>query len=78
MSTATPRSLLAWQGEAELLAASVIFLTRVEAHLVGRCRLDMSIKDRDIHQPVKIVQNNLVPLKKKTSYLQEWALNIHN
>lgn len=67
--------LLVRYGEAELLAASVIFLTWVEAHLVGRCRLDMSVKYRDIYHPVKTVSNYLVQLKKKKKfcYLVAWV-----
>lgn len=63
MCTATFWFLLAWHGEAELLAASVIFVTWVKANLVGRCRLDMSVKYSYIHQPIKIVSNYLVPKK---------------
>lgn len=60
MCTATFWFLLAWYGEAELLAAAIIFLTWVEANLVGRCGLDMSVKYGDIHQPIKIVTNYLL------------------
>lgn len=68
MCTTTFWFLLAWHGEAELLAASVIFLTWVKANLVGRCRLDMRVKYSDIHQPIKIVSNYLVPKKKSLSF----------
>lgn len=64
MCTATFWFLLAWYGETKLLAASVIFLTWIKAHLVGRCRLDMSVKDSDILQPLEVVSNYLVPLRK--------------
>lgn len=63
--------LLARNGEAELLAASVIFFTWVEAHLVGRCWLDMSVKYSDIHYLIKIVSKHLVP--KKSQYLMTWV-----
>ncbi|TNN65295.1 hypothetical protein EYF80_024449 [Liparis tanakae] len=53
-------SLLARHGETELLAAPVIFLTWVEAHLAGRCRLDVSVKDGDVRQPLQTVSNHLV------------------
>lgn len=65
MSTTTFWVLLTRDGEAELLAASVIFMTRVKAHLVGRCRLDMSVEDSDVHQPIEIIPNHLLSLKKK-------------
>lgn len=64
MCTAALWFLLAWDGEAELLAASVIFLTWVKAHQVGRRRLYMSVKDRNIQQPIEVVSNYLVTLKK--------------
>ena len=60
MCTTTFWSVLVWHGKAELLAASIVFQTWVKAHLVGRCRLDVSVKDGDIRQPVKIVSNDLV------------------
>ena len=60
MCAATLWFLLAWDGEAELLAASIIFLTWVKTDLVGRCGLDMSIKYGDVHHPVKTVSYDLV------------------
>lgn len=69
MCTSTFWFLLVWNGKAELLAPSVIFVARVKAHLVGRCRLDMSVKDSDVQQPTKTVSNYLVPEKEKTLLL---------
>lgn len=54
--------LLAWDGETELLAASIVFLTRVEAHLVCRCGLDVRVKHGDVHHSVEIVSNDLETL----------------
>lgn len=76
MCTAALWLLLARHGEAELLAASVVLLARVKAHLVGGRRLDMSVKDRDIHQPLEIVSNYLVDFGKK-EVLVFGAIDIH-
>lgn len=63
MCTATFRLLLVWNGKAELLAAPIVFMAGVEAYLVGRCGLNMRVKDGDIHQAIKIVSDYLVTLK---------------
>lgn len=63
MSAATFRFLLIWNGKAELLAASVVFLAWVEADLIGRCGLNMRVKDGDIHHSIKGVPDYLVTLE---------------
>lgn len=69
MCTTTFWFFLVWYGEAELLAPSVIFVTWVEAHLVGRRRLDMNVKDDNVHWLIKIVSNYLVRIKKKNCFV---------
>lgn len=62
MGTTTFWFLLAWNGKAELLAAAIIFLTWIKAHLAGRCRLDMWIKDCDIPQLIHTISDYLETL----------------
>lgn len=59
MGTTTLWLLLAWNSKAELLAAAVVFLAWIEAHLVGRCWLDMWVKDCNILQPIYIASDYL-------------------
>lgn len=60
MSAVTFGFGLIWKGKAELLAAAIVVLARVEAHQVGRCRLNMWIKDGDILQLIQTVSDDLV------------------
>lgn len=60
MGTSAFRSLLVWNGKAELLAASIVFVAWVKSYQVGRCRLDMCVKDGDVHQLIEIVSDYLV------------------
>lgn len=64
MRATTFRFLLVWDGEAELLAASVVFMAGVKAYQVGGCRLNMRIKDGDILQPIETVSDYLALCKK--------------
>lgn len=61
MCAATFWCFLVWYGKAELLAASIIFITGVESNLVGSCRLDMNVKYGNVRQAIKIVSNYLIP-----------------
>lgn len=63
MGTTAFRFLLVGNGKAELLAASIVFLAWVETHQVGRCGLDVSVKNSNIHQPIKTIPDYLVPTK---------------
>lgn len=60
MSTITLGFGLIRNGKAELLAAAIVVLARVEAHQVGRCRLNMRVKDDDIFQLIQTVSDDLI------------------
>lgn len=70
MCAATFRCFLVWYGKAELLAASIIFITGVESNLVSSCRLDMNVKYGNIHQAIKIISNYLTPKTPNVTELQ--------
>lgn len=52
--------LLLGQGEAELLAAPIVLLARVEAHQVGSGGLHVGVEDHHVREPVNAVADHLV------------------
>ena len=52
--------LLLGQGEAELLAAPIVLLARVEAHQVGSGGLHVGVEDHHVREPVNVVADHLV------------------
>lgn len=62
MGTGTFGLLLLRQGEAKLLAAPVVLLAWVEAHLVGSSGLNMSVKDHNIRQALHTIPDHLITI----------------